>query len=191
MKLKSYFILTFAALIISACESTVTESPISNTANTTLEYSGGLNVNFDKDISEFLESVKTIHQENDSYILDIQFNVKTIDKTQKQQASVQIDIPFTSEDGIFPVGNYILTSEQMKSAYGNYELLKNNGDFARYNFEGLSATLKIDESNLEYIKGSFIINMEQLYGKRMTDGQLEDIILDSPIRLQSHFNLEF
>lgn len=190
MNFKAFCIFT-ALIIFPACDSTITEIPISNQINTTLEYSGGLNVSFDNNISEFLKSVKTIHQENDSYILDIQFNVNTLDKTQRQQASVQIDIPFTSDDGIFPVGNYDYSSEQIKSAYGDYKLIKNKGDFARYNFEGISATLKIDESNSEYIRGSFIMNLEQLYGKRMTDGQLEDVILDSPIRLQSHFDLKF
>ncbi len=191
MKFISFFILLVAALIISACESTVTDSPISNRSNATLEYSGGLNVTFDKGIQEFNKSIRIINQENDFYLLDIQFNVKTLDEFQRQQASVQFDISFTSGNGIFPVGNYVLTNEQIESAYGNYELVKNNGDFARYNFEGVSATLVIEESDSVHIKGSFILNMEQLYGKRMTDGQLEDVILISPIRLQSHFNLKF
>jgi len=190
MKLQSFFILLLAALILSACESTVTDSPSTIDKSTTLAYSGGLNVTFDEGIQEFNKSIRIINQENDSYLLDIQFNVKTLNNSQRQQASFQFDVPFTSEDGIFPVGNYILTNEQIKSAYGDYELFKNNGDFARFNFEGISATLLIEESDNYHIKGSFILNMEQLYGKRMTDGQLEDVVLDSPIRLQSHFNLE-
>ena len=191
MNFRSFFILLAAAFIISACESTITDSPIFNQANTTLDYSGGLNVSFDKDIQEFLKNAKIIHQESDSYILDIQFYIKALDKIQRQQATVQFDIPFTSDNGIFPAGNYSLTEEQIRSAYSTYELTKENGDFARYNFEGILATLKIDESNSEYIKGSFIINLEQLSGKRMIDGQMEDVILNSPIKLRSHFKLEF
>lgn len=191
MKSKSFFGFLLSVLILTACESSVTNPPTSNQTNATLEYSGGLNISFDKNVSKFLKSVKTIHQENDSYILDIQFHVETLDETQRQQASVQFDIPFNSSGGIFPVGNYVLTEEQIKLAYGDYELLKNNSDFARYNFDGSSATLVINESNSEFISGSFILNMEQLSGKRMTDGQLEDVVLSAPIRMLSDFNLEF
>ena len=191
MKSKSFFGFLLSVLILTACESSVTNPPTSNQTNATLEYSGGLNISFDKNVSKFLKSVKTIHQENDSYILDIQFHVETLDETQRQQASVQFDIPFNSSGGIFPVGNYVLTEEQIKLAYGDYELLKNNSDFARYNFDGSSATLVVNESNSEFISGSFILNMEQLSGKRMTDGQLEDVVLSAPIRMLSDFNLEF
>ena len=191
MKSKSFFGFLLSVLILTACESSVTNPPTSNQTNATLEYSGGLNISFDKNVSKFLKSVKTIHQENDSYILDIQFHVETLDETQRQQASVQFDIPFNSSGGIFPVGNYVLTEEQIKLAYGDYELLKKNSDFARYNFDGSSATLVINESNSEFISGSFILNMEQLSGKRMTDGQLEDVVLSAPIRMLSDFNLEF
>jgi len=191
LKFKSIVAAVFIAFLVSACETSITDFSLSNQTNSTLIYSGGLNVSFDKDIWEFLERVKTIHQANDVYILDIQFNVKTLNKTQRQQASVQLDIPFTSNDGIFPVGNYILTQEQIKAAFGNYELRKYNSDFARYNFEGVSASLVIEESSSEKIRGNFILNLEQLSGKRMIDGQLEDIILKSPIRLISQFDLKY
>jgi hypothetical protein len=191
MKFKSFFILLAAVLILSACESSVINPPLTIDNSTTLAYSGGLNVKFDKGIQEFNKSVRIINQENDSYLLDLQMNVKTLDDPIREQATLQFDIPFTSEDGNFPVGNYNLTQEQIKSAYSSYELNKVNGDFARYNFEGASATLKIDASNSEKIIGNFIINLEQISGKRMTDGQVEDVILNSPIKLQSHFNLEF
>ncbi|MDH3267726.1 MAG: hypothetical protein OEM46_02610 [Ignavibacteria bacterium] len=191
MKFNLFFILLSAVIILSACESTVTDSTSSNQYNATLEYSGGLNVSFAKDISEFSKSIKIVNQENDSYLLDLQLNVKTFNDSQREQASLQLDIPFVSQNGIFPTGQYILTNEEISSAYGNYELIKNNGDFARYNFEGVSATLVIEESNAEHVNGSFILNMEQLNGKRMLDGQLEDVVLNSPIRLLSQFNLEF
>ncbi len=191
MKLKSFFVFFAAVLFLPACESSVTNPPSTIDDSTTLAYRGGLNTTFDKSIQEFNKSVRVVSQINDSYILDIQFNVRTLDEVQSQQATVQFDIPFTSEDGIFPVGNYVLTNEQIKSAYGDYELVKNNSDFARFNFEGVSATIIIDESDSQNIKGSFILNLKQIYGKRMTDGQLEEVILTSPTRLQSHFNLEY
>jgi len=191
MNLKSFFILVVAALLFSACQSSITESPSTITKNATLVYAGGLNVNFNNDIEEFNKSVRVISQANDSYILDIQFNVRTLNEVQSQQATVQFDISFTSEDGIFPVGNYILTSEQIKAAVGSYELNKINGDFARYNFQGKSATLVVEESNTKYIKGSLILNLEQLSGERMIDGQLENVILNSPIRLLSRFDLKY
>jgi hypothetical protein len=191
MKLYSILFLLVTVLLFPACDSTVTDSLSTIDKNTSLTYSGGLNVTLDEGIQDFNKRVRIINQENDSYLLDLQMNVKTLNNSKREQASIQLDIPFLSENGIFPAGNYNLTNNQIRTAIGNYELIKNNGDFARFNFKGVSATLAIDESNSKYIKGSFIIEMEQISGMRMTDGQLENVILSSPTRLQSHFRLEF
>ncbi|MEJ2194089.1 MAG: hypothetical protein P8X73_04420 [Ignavibacteriaceae bacterium] len=191
MKLYSILFLLVTVILFPACDSTVTDSLSTIDKNTSLTYSGGLNVTLDEGIQDFNKRVRIINQKNDFYLLDLQMNVKTLNNSKREQASIQLDIPFLSENGIFPAGNYNLTNNQIRTAIGNYELIKNNGDFARFNFKGVSATLVIDESNSKYIKGSFIIEMEQIPGIRMTDGQLEDVILSSPTRLQSHFRLEF
>lgn len=191
MNLKSFFILVVAALLFSACESSVTDSfPIID-QSTSLEYNGGLNVTFDNDIEEFNKSARVVHQETNSYILDLQMSVKTKDDSKRQQATLQLDIPFNSENGVFPVGNYVFNSSDLRAAFGDYKMDKNSGDFARYNFQGKSATLVVEESNTKYIKGSLILNLEQLSGERMIDGQLENVILNSPIRLLSRFDLKY
>ena len=191
MKLYSKIFTAAILFVLSACESSViTPIPV-NDQITTLEYSGGLNVSFITGVHEFSKSVRVTHQGNNTYILDIQMNVRTINNSRRENAIMQLDIPFNSADGIFPVCNYIINGEDLKIALGEYELIKSNGDFAQYNFKAINASLVVEESTTEKIKGCFILNLEQLHGKRMIDGQLEDVMLNSPIELKSHFDLEY
>ncbi|MEJ2272595.1 MAG: hypothetical protein P8X91_09015, partial [Candidatus Bathyarchaeota archaeon] len=104
MKLYSILFLLVTVILFPACDSTVTDSLSTIDKNTSLTYSGGLNVTLDEGIQDFNKRVRIINQENDSYLLDLQMNVKTLNNSKREQASIQLDIPFLSENGIFPAG---------------------------------------------------------------------------------------
>ncbi|MFC2094001.1 hypothetical protein ACFLSH_00090 [Bacteroidota bacterium] len=192
MKQTAFLIVPLLFLALTACESTIVEPALESDSPITFEYRGGLNTTFNSDNNSFKGLARLVHLTETTNRLDVQLSVKSEFNSQKEQANILFQLVFESESGLVLEGNYIISKEDQNIELGqcDYNKLKSNNDFVRYDFRGSSISLKIETSKPDRIAGSFIFYVDQEGGQRMIEGQMEEVTLSYPTQVRGRFNLE-
>ena len=192
MKQTAFLFIPFLLLTLTACESTVVEPPLENDSPITFEYRGGLNISFQSEKTVFEGAARLFHLTETTHRLEVSLMVKSEVNSQREQASIFFGLVFESETGLLPEGKYIISAEDQSIELGNGDYLKfkSNNDFARYHFRGSSISLTIETSRSDRIAGIFIFSLDQEEGRRMIEGQMEDVTLSYPTQARGRFDLE-
>ncbi len=178
--------------LFTACDSnSLAPSEDENETANKISVSGALNTNFSSDYSHFINAVKS-RSCNDEH----GFFMKLVASNENSGKSIYLSlyIPLQTNDGVPAVGDYLFSTEVDSNFYGtiSFKSITDKYNNSAYEFSCESITLKVMKSGDDYFFSKFVVTAKQIQGKRMFNGQLEDIELsnDGKIRFLADIYFE-
>lgn len=161
-----------------------------DSAQQTMQVQGALNADFEQEKAEFLGAIHSASLSSGGR-LDLRVLARERDSDTEKQINLTLTLPLAPGERMLTPGDYVFTGEELQARVDYNQSNQAAQSYAQYQFEGSRVSLRITKADLEGVHGQFSLQARQIQGRRMQEGQLEDVQLadEGRIQVQSRFEI--
>ncbi|HMB94311.1 MAG TPA: hypothetical protein VKP65_25915 [Rhodothermales bacterium] len=177
-------------LVLIACDSNDPTTSTDDPAQQTIQVQGALNAHFEQAKTEFFGALNSASLSSGGR-LDLRVLARERDGDVEKQVNLVITLPLAAGERMLPPDDYLFTAEELQARVDYYLSNRERQAYAQYQFEGRRLNLRITKADLNGVHGQFSLQARQSQGRRMLDGQREDVQLadEGQIQVQSRFEI--